>query len=47
MIKEIKSADTLKDSRVLINNNFRELDERLKKVEEKSKARKSKRSKGE
>ena len=32
MIKEIKSTDTLKDSRVLINNNFRELDERLKKV---------------
>lgn len=34
MIKEIKSTDTLGNSRILINDNFKELNERLKKVEE-------------
>ncbi len=37
MIKEIKSSDTIKDSRELINENFKELDKRLKKVERKLK----------
>ena len=37
MIKEIKSSDRVKDTPEIINNNFKELDERLKKVEEKLK----------
>ncbi|MDP3785373.1 MAG: hypothetical protein Q8R12_04950 [bacterium] len=45
MIKEIKPTDKIGDSRVLINVNFKELDERLKKVERGLKTRKSKRSK--
>ena len=31
MIKEIKSIDKIGDAMVLVNDNFKELDERLKK----------------
>jgi len=40
MIKEIKPTDKIKDSRVLINDNFKQLDERLKKLEEEFKTKK-------
>ena len=42
MIKEIKLTDKIGDARVLVNDNFKELDERLKKIEKKFKIRKSK-----
>jgi len=35
MIKEIKGTDKISDSRVIINDNFKDLDERLKKIEKK------------
>ncbi len=44
MIKEIKSTDKIGNTRILINDNFRELDERLRRVEKDLKTRKSKRS---
>ena len=37
MIKEIKGTDKISDSRLVINDNFKDLDERLKKIEEKLK----------
>ncbi len=37
MIKEIKGTDKISDSRILINDNFKELEERLKKIEKKLK----------
>lgn len=40
MIKEIKGTDIINDSRILINENFKELDERLRKIEEKLKIKK-------
>ena len=42
MIKEVRPTDRIKDSRVLVNDNFKELDERLKKVERKLQVKKSK-----
>lgn len=44
MIKEIKVTDKISEAPALLNNNFKELDERLKKVEKKLKTKKSKRS---
>ncbi|MDP3784701.1 MAG: hypothetical protein Q8R12_01330 [bacterium] len=44
MIKEIKPTDILRDSRLLINGNFKELDERLKKIEKTQKAKKKSRN---
>lgn len=42
MIKEIKGEDKISDSRILINENFKELDERMKKIEENLEDRKEK-----
>lgn len=42
MIKEIKATNKVSDSRILINDNFKELDRRLKKLEEKLKIKKPK-----
>lgn len=42
MIKEIKITDKLGDARILVNNNFKELNERLKRIEKKLKTKKSK-----
>ena len=39
MIKEIKGTDKISDSRLVINDNFKDLDKRLKKIEEKLKIR--------
>ncbi|MEK6817338.1 MAG: hypothetical protein AABX80_00910 [Nanoarchaeota archaeon] len=44
MIKEIKGSDKISDSRLVINNNFKDLDKRLRKTEEKLKI-KTKKSK--
>lgn len=35
MIKEIKGTDKISDSRMVINDNFKDLDERLRKIEKK------------
>ena len=40
MIKEIKGTDKISDSRVVINDNFKDLDERVKKIEKKLKLKK-------
>lgn len=37
MIKEIRGSDKISDSRLVINDNFKDLDKRLKKIEEKLK----------
>lgn len=42
MIKEIKLTDTIGNMRVFINENFKELDERLKMVEKKLVIKKTK-----
>jgi len=42
MIKEIKATSKITDSRIFINDNFKELDRRLKKLEEKLKIKKPK-----
>ncbi|MFH0923704.1 MAG: hypothetical protein V1825_03140 [Candidatus Falkowbacteria bacterium] len=33
MIQKIKATDTIKDSRELINKNFKDLEDRIKKLE--------------
>ena len=45
MLKEIKTTDRIGDAMILVNDNFKELEERLKKVEKRLKIGKSKRSK--
>jgi len=40
MIKKVKGTDKISELPVLLNGNFKELDERLKKVEEKLKIKK-------
>jgi len=45
MIKELKGTTKVSDSRFLINDNFKELDRRLKKLEDKLKAKKSRNKK--
>jgi len=42
MIKEIKPVGTVRNAIVLVNDNFKELGERLKKVEKKLKIKKMK-----
>jgi len=42
VIKEIKGTDKISETPVILNNNFKELDERLKEVEKKLKIKRTK-----